>query len=134
MPCALGSKEKEERHLNPVRAKLLKPEQPRDYLWSSYTEYLKPPGKRWAWLRVDRLFGEMHIPKDSPAGRQQFGPAERRPGKGEDCSPVAARDDDDVEWIAERLYMGNVGRTSRTVWRNQRKMSKVGTDPYHQKV
>jgi REP element-mobilizing transposase RayT len=49
-------------HLNPVRAKLLKPEQPlRDYVWSSYTEYLKPPGKRWAWLRVDRLFGEIEL-------------------------------------------------------------------------
>ena len=60
-------------HLNPVRAKLLKPEQPlRDVVWSSYAEYLKPPGKRWAWLRVDRLFGEMRITKDSPAGRQQF--------------------------------------------------------------
>ena len=60
-------------HLNPVRAKLLKPEQVLgDYLWSSYGQYLKSPGKRWPWLRVDRLLGEMRIPKDSPAGRRQF--------------------------------------------------------------
>ena len=72
--------------MNPVRAKLLKPEQPlREYVWSSYPEYLKPPGKRWAWLRVDRLLEEMHIPKDSAAGRQQFGQMmEQRRGQEEE--------------------------------------------------
>ena len=60
-------------HLNPVRAKLLPAEQPlRAYPWSSYPEYLKPPTRRPEWLRVDRLFGEVHILKDSAAGRQQF--------------------------------------------------------------
>src|SRR5882757_5341040 len=40
-------------HLNPVRAKLLKPEAPLEsFRWSSYVEYLKPPRKRPAWLRV----------------------------------------------------------------------------------
>ena len=29
--------------------------------WSSYGEYLKSPGRRQAWLRVDRLWGEMGI-------------------------------------------------------------------------
>jgi hypothetical protein len=33
---------------------------------------LKPPRQRPGWLRVDRLFGEKGIPKDSPAGRAQF--------------------------------------------------------------
>ena len=60
-------------HLNPVRAKLLKPEQPlRAYPWSSYGEYLNRPNQRPRWLRVDRLLGEMKIPKDSVAGRKQF--------------------------------------------------------------
>src|SRR2546426_3530743 len=60
-------------HLNPVRAKLLPPEQPlRAYRWSSYGEYRKRPTQRAAWLRVDRLLGEMGIPKDSGAGREQF--------------------------------------------------------------
>jgi REP element-mobilizing transposase RayT len=60
-------------HLNPVRAKLLAPEQPlRDYAWSSYAEYLKPPTRRWSWLRVERLLGEMRLPKDSAAGRREF--------------------------------------------------------------
>jgi REP element-mobilizing transposase RayT len=60
-------------HLNPVRAKLLLPEQRvSDYVWSSWPEYLKPPEQRPRWLRVDRVLGEMHIPKDSPAGREQL--------------------------------------------------------------
>jgi putative transposase len=60
-------------HLNPVRSKLLSPEQKlSEYPWSSYVFYLKAPGQRPSWLRVDRLFGEMRIPKDSAAERQQF--------------------------------------------------------------
>ncbi len=68
-------------HLNPERAKLLKPEQAlRAYRWSSWPEYLKGPGKRWPWLRVDRLLGENRIPLDSAAGRRQLeaGMEERR--------------------------------------------------------
>jgi len=61
-------------HLNPVRAKLLRPRQLlQSYRWSSYPEYLKAPGKRVAWLRADRLLGEWGIPRDSPAGRKHFG-------------------------------------------------------------
>lgn len=60
-------------HLNPVRAKLLRPEQPlRDFAWSSWPDYLKPPEQRPRWLRVDRLLGELGIPKDSTAGREQL--------------------------------------------------------------
>ncbi len=60
-------------HLNPVRAKLLRPEQKlRDHAWSSWPEYLKPPEQRPRWLRVDRLLGEHFIPKDSVAGRQEL--------------------------------------------------------------
>jgi hypothetical protein len=44
----------------------------RQYAWSSYGEYLKAPPKRPEWLRVDRLLGEMRIPKDSAAGRREF--------------------------------------------------------------
>jgi putative transposase len=60
-------------HLNPMRAKLLTPEQPlSDYRWSSWPEYLKSPAKRWPWLRVDRLLGEYRIPQDSAAGRRHL--------------------------------------------------------------
>jgi REP-associated tyrosine transposase len=61
-------------HLNPVRAKLLKAEQPlSDFRWSSYPPYLAAASGRPVWLRVDRLFGEWGIPKDSAAGRRVFG-------------------------------------------------------------
>jgi hypothetical protein len=60
-------------HLNPVRARLIQPEEPlQAFAWSSYAEYLRPTGQRVAWLRVDRLLGEMGIPADSPAGRREF--------------------------------------------------------------
>lgn len=60
-------------HLNPVRARLLKREQALgEYRWSSYGEYLKSPRQRVEWLRVDRLLGEMRIPRDSAAGRREF--------------------------------------------------------------
>ena len=60
-------------HLNPVRAKLLRPEQAlREYRWSSWPDYLKKAKKRPAWLRVDRVMGEQGIPLDSPAGRREL--------------------------------------------------------------
>jgi hypothetical protein len=60
-------------HLNPVRAKLLRADQRlRDFVWSSWPEYLKPPDQRPRWLRVDRLLGELGIPKDSVAGREEL--------------------------------------------------------------
>lgn len=60
-------------HLNPVRAKVVRPGQLlREYAWSSWPEYLKPPAQRWPWLRTDRLLGEYHVPKDSAAGRKRL--------------------------------------------------------------
>jgi hypothetical protein len=43
-----------------------------DYAWSSWPDYLKPPEQRPRWLRVDRLLGELYIPKDSVAGRAEL--------------------------------------------------------------
>jgi REP element-mobilizing transposase RayT len=60
-------------HLNPARAKLLRMEEPlRAFAWSSYPEYLKVPGQRPGWLRVDRLLGEHGIVQDRAAGRRQW--------------------------------------------------------------
>src|SRR5690349_18007295 len=45
-------------HLNPARAKLLSAqERLADFRWSSYGEYLKPPGQRPRWLEVRRMLG-----------------------------------------------------------------------------
>ena len=80
-------------HLNPVRAKLLAPEQPLSgYPWSSYPEYLQPSSKRPEWLQVERLLGELGIGRDDPAGRRRFTEAmeERR------------RRDEPEEWQAVR--------------------------------
>jgi REP element-mobilizing transposase RayT len=61
-------------HLNPARAKLLRRERALSaYPWSSMGHYLQPRGRRPAWLRVDRLLGEHGIPRDSAAGRHEFG-------------------------------------------------------------
>src|ERR1043165_8088404 len=68
-------------HLNPVRAGLLRPEEPlKTYRWSSYPEYLKRPGERPGWLRVERVLGELGIRRDDAAGRRDFaeGMEERR--------------------------------------------------------
>jgi len=60
-------------HLNPVRAKITSAKTPLEaFKWSSYPEYLKQPKDRPLWLRVDRLFGEHGIARDSRAGRKQF--------------------------------------------------------------
>lgn len=59
--------------LNPARANLLTEDQKlREYPWSSFPMMLNHPGQRPSWLRVDRLFGELGIPRDSVAGRQRF--------------------------------------------------------------
>ena len=60
-------------HLNPSRAGLVKPKEALSaYRWSSYGDYLKPPTKRPAWLRVDRVQGEHGIRRDDSRGRLEF--------------------------------------------------------------
>ena len=89
-------------HLNPARARLLKGKQPlRAYRWSSWPEYLKSPGKRPGWLRVERLLGESRIPKDSAAGRRRLAEAleARR----------AVEDDADYKRIRRGWFFGEAG-------------------------
>jgi putative transposase len=60
-------------HLNPVRARLLGPEQRLlEYPWSSFGLYLAASAHRPKWVRVDRLFGEHGIQEDTVAGRRLF--------------------------------------------------------------
>ena len=51
----------------------MSPEQPLQiYRWSSYPWYWLERSRRPVWLRVDQLWGEWGIRKDSPAGRAEF--------------------------------------------------------------
>ena len=60
-------------HLNPVRARMLKPEERLlSYQWSSFGAHLAAPEHRPGWVRVDRLLGEHGIQQDTAAGRQRF--------------------------------------------------------------
>ena len=66
---------------------MLRSDQPlRAYPWSSWQEYLRPPGQRPKWLRVDRVLGEAGKLQDSAAGRRELeGAMERRRGAEEDA-------------------------------------------------
>src|SRR5438876_6948887 len=78
-------------HLNPVRARLLKPEDRLlAYPWSSFGYYLSAPEHRPQWVRADRLLGEHGIAEDSSAGRQRFEEQmeARRRESGEDRKSV----------------------------------------------
>lgn len=80
-------------HLNPARANLIPADQPlREYRWSSHAEYLKAPNRRWPWLQVDRLLGEMRLPKESPVVRREFERAmedrRRQEGDGSQWAPI----------------------------------------------
>ena len=60
-------------HLNPVRARLIKPEERLlAYPWTSLGAYLAAPEHRPGWIRVDRLLGEHGLQEDTPGARQHF--------------------------------------------------------------
>jgi REP element-mobilizing transposase RayT len=60
-------------HLNPARARLLRPDQPLEaFRWSSYPAYIGPRRGRPAWLRTDRFLAELHLTADTPATRQRL--------------------------------------------------------------
>ncbi len=59
-------------HLNPKRAGLIAPRSALEsYRWSSYPAYLRP-SLRPEWLRVDRLFGEHGLERDTARNRREF--------------------------------------------------------------
>ena len=85
--------------LNPARAKLIRPEAALEsFRWSSYGEYLKRLEQRPKWLRVDRLLGERGIPKDSAAGREEFGRQMERRRQEEESA--------DYRWIQRGWRLG----------------------------
>src|SRR5579872_2538644 len=74
-------------HLNPVRAKLIRPGEPLEsFRWSSYLHYLNPPKARPPWMRVDRLLGEKGLRQESARGRAEFARAMEGRRRKEDGS------------------------------------------------
>lgn len=60
-------------HLNPARAKLIGRKPPlKSYRWSSFPLLLEPPSKRPAWLRHERVFGDLGIRRDTARARRDF--------------------------------------------------------------
>lgn len=60
-------------HLNPVRARILEPqERLLAYPWSSFGYYLAAPEHWPLWMRIDRLLGEHGLQQDTSAARQEF--------------------------------------------------------------
>jgi REP element-mobilizing transposase RayT len=60
-------------HLNPVRARILKPqERLLAYPWSSFGFYMAAPEHRPKWVRVDRLMGEHGLADDGTGARHEF--------------------------------------------------------------
>jgi putative transposase len=107
-------------HLNPVRAKLLTAEEPlRNYHWSSWPEYLKSPGKRWEWLRVDRLLGEYQIEQDTAAGRRHL----EREVEGRRRAEVA----EDYRTVRRGWYLGDEAFRRELLTRMS---EKVGAEHY----
>ena len=88
-------------HLNPVRAKLLGPEERLlAYPWSSWGWYLVAPEHRPGWMRVDRLLGEHGLGADTAAARQEL---ERR------MEESRAAAEDGAQWAPLRRgwYLGS---------------------------
>lgn len=100
-------------HLNPVRAKLVcAKDSLREYVWSSYPEYLKAPTRRWSWLRVDRLLGVLGR-EDNATGRRAF----------ERYMESRRQDDSDEEWqkIRRGWYFGSNEGKDELLARNDKR-------------
>jgi hypothetical protein len=103
-------------HLNPVRAKLLAPENRLlAYPWSSFPLYLAAREHRPQWLRVDRLLGEHGIQQDTPAGRKEFErQIERR--RLEEVDPESLRELREGWCIGAEAFRRNASSAWRERW------------------
>lgn len=88
-------------HLNPVRARLVKPQEEglESFSWSSYPQYLVSPRKRDAFLRTERVLGELGV-EDTVKGRRMY-----RESMDEFCTELLSRRERkawDTEWKSIR--------------------------------
>ena len=101
-------------HLNPVRAGLVKGNQPlRIYPWSSFPSYLASPRKRKEWVYVDRVFGELGHQKDSRGTREKYGRYMEELAKK--CLEVDGKRELEEKWKSLRRgwYIGDEAYRSR---------------------
>lgn len=117
-------------HLNPVRAKLVGPEQRlKHYPWSSYPAYLDNGSGRPPWLRTDRLLGEHGLEEDCRVTRLEF--ARRMEARRIEANSAAA----DEGELRRGWHLGGEGFLSRLLDRlegkiteNHRARERVETD------
>jgi hypothetical protein len=101
-------------HLNPVRAGLVKANQPlKIYPWSSFPSYVASPGKRIAWVYVDRVMGELGQQKDSRGSRQKYGRYMEELAKK--CREVDGKREMEEKWkpLRRGWYLGDEAFLSR---------------------
>jgi len=101
-------------HLNPVRAGLVKANQPlRIYLWSSFPSYLASPRKRIEWVYVDRVLGELGHQKGSRGAREKYGRYMEELAKK--CREVDGKRELEDKWkpLRRGWYMGDEVYLSR---------------------
>ena len=101
-------------HLNPVRAGLVKANQPlKIYPWSSFPSYLASPRKRIEWVYVDRVFGELGHQKDSRGTREKYGRYMEELAKK--CLEVDGKREMEEKWKSLRRgwYIGDEAYRSR---------------------
>ena len=94
-------------HLNPARAKLVKPEQAlRDYAWSSFPEYFGGEGKQesaeeHAERLVEEALGRMRWTETDLSHRRKGDPSKMRLAR-----QLRGETTMTLQWIASRLQMG----------------------------
>jgi len=101
-------------HLNPVRAGLVKGNQPlKIYPWSSFPSCLASPRKRKEWVYVDRVFGELGHQKDSRGTREKYGRYMEELAKK--CLEVDGKRELEEKWKSLRRgwYIGDEAYLSR---------------------
>ena len=101
-------------HLNPVRAGLVKANQPlKIYPWSSFPSYLASASKRIEWVHVDRVLGELGDQKDSRGSRQRYGRYMEELAKK--SREVDGKRELEKKWkpLRRGWYMGDEGYLSR---------------------
>jgi hypothetical protein len=118
-------------HLNPVRAGLVKLNQPlKIYPWSSYPSYVASPRKRIEWVYVDRVLGEFGHQKGRRGSRLKY---ERFMEElVTRCREVDGKRELEERWepLRRGWYMGDEAYLDRLLELMERKIEGKGRESY----